>query len=112
MDPFDPAVFERLTAGQARELAERAAAPVRICEDHFYGRLKLMIRQRASQGGYTVSYAVPGFELGLPLYDAREVAANLQARFSKEGWRVSRSGTALRIDWQKASRPFLKSLNR
>lgn len=112
MDPFDPVTFERMTAGQARELAERASAPQRICEDHFYSRLKLMIRQQASQGSYTCTYAIPGFELGLPLYNARDVAASLQERFSKEGWKVARSGTILRIGWRSASRPFLKSLHR
>ena len=109
---LDIAVLERMTAAQAREMAERASAPQRICEDHFYRLIKLFIRQQASQGAWACTYSIPGFALGLPLYKPEEVARALEMRLTKEGWRVSRVHLNLEIGWRAAPRTFLKTLHK
>lgn len=112
MDPWDGAGLDRITAAQARDLAERAGAPQRVCEDHFYRQLKLYIRNEASQGSWECTFRVPGFSLGLPLYSANEVAQGLADRLAKEGWRVQRQGLALHVAWKAAPKTVLRNLGR
>lgn len=104
--------YARLTVGQARELADRAHMPQRICEDHFYERIKLFVQQQASMGHYKCHYPIPGFTLGLPLYNVGDLLANLEKRFRKEGWSARASRGGLEVSWASAYKPVLKSLDR
>lgn len=104
--------YTRLTASQARELADRAHQPQKICEDHFYHRIKVFVQQQASMGHYRCIYTIPGFTLGLPLYNVAEMASNLEKRLRKEGWTVRASrDMVLEISWGATPKTVLKSLD-
>lgn len=103
--------WSRFTVSQARELADRAHQPRQVCEDHFFQLAKVFIQQQASSGRYHCDYNVPGFTLGLPLYNAQEIAQGLERRFRREGWTAKASGTRLRVEWASAYKPVLKSVD-
>lgn len=104
--------YSRFTVGQARELADRAHQPQRICEEHFYQRVKMFVQQQASMGNYKCYYSIPPFTLGLPLYNMSALLEGLEKRFRKEGWTVRALGAGLEMSWGSAYKPVLKSLDR
>lgn len=103
--------YSKLTVSQARELADRAHQPQKVCEEHFYQRIKLFAYQQATMGHYKCSYCVPAFVLGLPLYNVYELVSNLEKRLKKEGWNVKASGTSVEVAWGSAPKLVLKSLD-
>lgn len=101
-----------MTAGQARELADRAHQPQRICEDHFYHRIKVFVQQQASMGNYKCYFVIPSFTIGLPLYNVPEMLEGLEKRFRKEGWTARVAGAGIEVSWATSYKPVLKSLDR
>lgn len=109
---LNPSSWTTLTASQARDLADRAHQPQKVCEEHFLNLIKLFIKQQASTGKYECDYNIPGFMLGLPLYDPYELARTLEGRLRREGWKVKRTLLRLTISWASQIKSVIKGLHR